>query len=371
MAAQATSLAKLKDYVSKLKEIDYDPESTNGGEDYEARITSSLQSLQNQVKQHQAALEKVAFESSGAPHTKIADFLVQLRAIAPTVSVEEPAQDPKVRLRQLRVVTGAYRSLTPAEPLLPLPNSPLPALLALRSTLNLVDDTKTSIIETKEDISKARLRLQQEQDDLGDARSITQALEQRIKKLRLENEEQSHKSREDVAKAMIQEQQQKRRHYMAELRKLVVAFNKFADEHLAAMIAAEDLGGPVVGDLLDIDEETLKAGFNQQGKAKKIKEGNNGSDPKRKRRNEEVWGSKDEDMEEGTRSEKEAAEADFRSLTEDLLNAAAGDEDSDPYIRVRRESAAVRFLVRAKVAQFHPDDARKLLLRDFGKELDE
>ena len=76
-------------------------------------------------------------------------------------------------------------------------------------------------------------------------------------------------------------------------------------------------------------------------------------------------------MEEGTRSEKAAAEADFRSLTEDLLNAAAGDQDSDPYIRVRRESAAVRFLVRAKVAQFHPDDARKLLLIDFGKELDE
>ena len=69
MAAQASSLAKLKDHVSKAKDADYHPGSTNGEEDYEARITSSLQSLQNQVKQHQAALEKVAIPNSGFPST--------------------------------------------------------------------------------------------------------------------------------------------------------------------------------------------------------------------------------------------------------------------------------------------------------------
>ena len=283
------------------------------------------------------------------------------------MSIDEPAQDLNLRLRQLRTITAAYKALTPPEPILPQPNSPLPALLALRSTLNLIDQTKTSLTDTKEDLSKARLRLDQEEADLRDARSTTQALEKRIAKLQFEDEEQSQKTKQDVAKAMIQEQQQKRRHYMTELRKLVVAFNQFVDQHLAAMIAAEDLGGPVVGDLLDVDEETLKAGFNQQGKAKKSEADNSRSDAKRKRRNEEVWGSEDEDMEEGTRSEKDAAEADFRSLTEDLLNASAGEEGSDPYVRVRRESAAVRFLVRAKVAQFHPDDARKLRLIDWQR----
>ena len=226
------------------------------------------------------------------------------------------------------------------------------------------------MIETAGDIDKARVRLQQEEIDLEDAKSITQALEKRIQKIRLENEEHAHKSSEDVAKAMIHEQRERRRRHMSELRKLVVVFNKFVDEQLAVMIAAEDLGGPVVGDLLDIDDEVLKAGFNQQGKAKKIEAAGNTGHMRRKRRNEEVWGSEDETIGGDTRSEKEAAEADFRSLTEDLLNATAGDQDSEPYIKVRRESAAVRFLVRAKVAQFHPDDARKLRLVDFGKELD-
>ena len=297
------------------------------------------------------------------PHAK-------LRA-ANSPFVDEPSPDPKVRLRQLRTITAAYQSLTPAEPLLPSPDSPLPALLAMRSTLNLVDQTKASILETKESIEKAKQRLQQEQADLKNARSITRALSERIEKVQREHEEQSQKTNEDIINGIIQEQDQQRRHYTMELRKLVKAFNRFVDQHLAAMVAVEDLGGPVVGDLLGIDEDTLRTGFTQQGKPKKAKADKTKEDVKRQRRNEEIWGSEDEDMAESTRSEKDAAGASFRKLTEDLLNAAAGDDDSDPYIRISRESAAVRFLVRAKVAQFHPDDARRLRLIDFGLELDE
>ena len=285
--------------------------------------------------------------------------------------MDEPSPDPKIRLRQLRTITAAYQSLTPAEPLLPLPDSPLPALLAMRSTLNLVDQTKASISETKESIGKAKQRLQQEQTGLKDARSITRALQERIEKVQREHEEQSQKTNEDLIKGMIKEQDQQRRHYTMELRNLVKAFNRFVDQYMAAMVAVEDLGGPVVGDLLEIDEDTLRTGFTQQGRPKKAKADKTKEDAKRKRRNEEIWGSEDEDMAESTRSEKDAAGASFRKLTEDLLNAAAGDDDSNPYIRISRESAAVRFLVRAKVAQFHPDDARQLRLIDFGLELDE
>ena len=241
----------------------------------------------------------------------------------------------------------------------------------MRSTLNVVDQTKASILETKEDIEKAEQRLRQEEADLKDARFITRALKERIVKVQREHEEQSQKSNEDVIKDIIQEQVQQRRHYTMELRNLVKAFNRFVDQDLAAMVAVEDLGGPVVGDLLDIDEDTLRTGFTQQGRPKKAKADKTKDDANRKRRNEEIWGSEDEDMAESTRSEKHAAGASFRKLTEDLLNAAAGEDDSDPYIRISRESAAVRFLVRAKVAQFHPDDARQLRLIDFGLELDE
>ncbi len=219
-------------------------------------------------------------------------------------------------------------------------------------------------------MSKIRNRLQQEGADLRDSRSITQALEGRIETLRLENEEQLGKSTEEVATTMIQEQQQRRSHYMMALRKLIRDFNKFADEQLAAMLAAEDLGGPVVGDLVEVDEEMLKAGFNQQGRVRKTDADNVETDAKRKLRNKEIWGSKSQDEEFDMTSEKKAALASFRSLIEDLLNAAAGDEDTDEYINISRESAVVRFLVRAKVAQFHPEDARKLRLVDFGREWD-
>ncbi len=240
----------------------------------------------------------------------------------------------------------------------------------MRTTLNNVEQTKTSIKETHENITIARTRLRQE-DDLKNARELTMSFEKRIGDLRTDNERDSRQTPEERAKAILQEQRQKSRHYLAEMRKLIEALNNFVKEHLAAMVAAEDLGGPVVGDLIDVDSETLKAGFTRQGRPKKPTGESDKSKAERKRRNDEIWGPGDSDVEYGSRGEKEAAGADFRALTEDLLNAAAGDENSTTYIKIRRESAAVRFLVRAKVAQFHPDDARRLRLVDFGQELDD
>lgn len=235
-----------------------------------------------------------------------------------------------------------------------------------------MDQSKDAIKDTEKNVSKCRKRLREEKSDLRDARSITQALEERITKLRLENEEQVGKSLEESAKIMMQEQQQRKRHYMMALKSLMKDFNNFVDEHLASMLAVEDLGGPVVGDLVEIDEEMLKAGFTQQIKAKEADADNARLDAKRKMRNSEIWGSRNEDgdgdIDDG--SEKKAALASFGSLIEDLLNTAAEDKTSNSYINISRESAAVRFLVRAKVAQFHPDDARKLRLVDFGREWD-
>ena len=233
-----------------------------------------------------------------------------------------------------------------------------------------MDQSKDAITETEKNVANSRRCLQQEEADLRDARSITRALEARIVKLRLENEEQLGKSIEELAKNMMQEQQQRERHYMMVLQNLVEAFNKFVDEHLAAMLAAEELGGPVVGDLVEINEEMLKAGFTHQGKAKKTDADSIKLKAQRKTRNTEIWGSKNEDDDEeiDVSREKNAALADFRSLIEELLNKAV--EYPGAYINISRESAAVRFLVRAKIAQFHPDDARKLRLLEFGREWD-
>ena len=194
---------------------------------------------------------------------------------------------------------------------------------------------------------------------------MTSALEERTEKLRQEKTEMEQAGPEGTAANILQVRQLKRLRYAKELKRLVLAFNKFIDEHLAAMIAAEQLGGPVAGDDLEIDEAMLKAGFNKQGKAKKTKAG--------KRKAVEVEGDSDQDDLSGAAlgTEKKAAGAVFRKLTEELLNALADDENSDSYITISKESAAVRFLVRAKVAQFHPDDARKLRLMDFGADLDD
>ncbi len=69
--------------------------------------------------------------------------------------------------------------------------------------------------------------------------------------------------------------------------------------------------------------------------------------------------------------EKRAAAADIRELTEELLNSLvdAGGNGPGTYVELKRETAAARFLVRSKVAQFHPKDARKLRLVDFGGEI--
>lgn len=218
---------------------------------------------------------------------------------------------------------------------------------------------------------KDREMLSQEEDDIRDSRLLHDALVKRVEKLRTECADQSQKPSETLAKDIIQEQHQRKVHYVKELRKLVRAFNKFVDEHLAAMLAAEDLGGPVVGDVVDINEETLEADFNKLGKAKKARpEGTDGND-ERMRRIEGIWGpqSENEDVEMGERSIKDAAHEDFRKLTENLLNAAASGEDSAPYVQLHRETAAVRFLVREKVAQFDPNDARKLRLVDFASSM--
>ena len=301
------------------------------------------------------------------------NLIGQFRASASKSVVEEPSPDLKSRLRQLRTITAAYESLTPTGPTLPSADSPLPALLAIRNTQRLIKETKVSIGTAGENLSEARKQLNQEEAGLLDAQLMADALEKRIAKLRIEYDEKSQKSPEEAAKDMIHEQQKRKTNLEKETRRLVRAFNKFIDEHLASMLAAEELGGPVVGDLRGVDDKTLEAGFNRQGKAKRQKATAENHDAKRQRRIDDIWGRQHQDDKtaRGKRSEREAASTEMRALTEELLNAAASDNTSSAYVDLQRDSAAARFLVRAKAAQFHPRDARRLRLIDFARELDD
>jgi hypothetical protein len=147
----------------------------------------------------------------------------------------------------------------------------------------------------------------------------------------------------------------------------------FINDYLAAMIAAEELGGPVVGDMLDVEDDTLAAGFTKKGRAKSSK--NPVSDKTRQRRIDQIWGKKtavaDDEDEEEPPTEAEAADAEMRKLIENLFATLVGPGGGKTYFQLERDSATSRFLVRAKVAQFHPKDARKLRLIDFGRELED
>ena len=284
-------------------------------------------------------------------------------------SLSTPSNEPNIRLRQLRIISAGYTQLNKAEPDLPLPNSPLPAVLALRNVLNTVDQTKLSIKETDESIKKTRAHLRKAESELRETQAIEVALSQKIEKLQVEKSELSKSSPKEWAESELRRQHEAQSRFMNSLAKLVTAFNTFVEDTLSPMVAAEDLGGPVVGDLIDVQPETLKAGFTKQGRPKKLKVESIVARAARKQRNDEVWGL-DNPRSDEVKDERKAAGASFRALTEDLLNAAA-DEDSSPYIRLTQDSAAVRFLVRARVAQFHPEDANKLRLIDFSKDLDD
>lgn len=58
-SSQNQVLAKLQEYAKRIEETEYDTETRNGERRYEMRLNKALKQLQEQVKQHQDALERV------------------------------------------------------------------------------------------------------------------------------------------------------------------------------------------------------------------------------------------------------------------------------------------------------------------------
>jgi hypothetical protein len=59
MATKADPLAKLQNYRDRLRETDYALDTGEPDDDYGFRVNKTLQSLQTQVKQNEAALQQV------------------------------------------------------------------------------------------------------------------------------------------------------------------------------------------------------------------------------------------------------------------------------------------------------------------------
>ena len=267
------------------------------------------------------------------------------------------------------ILKDAYKRLTPSEPFLPSRGSILPAILAARTIQQTISGTKEAIASTQEQLKEKEALLRQEEANLHDANLIAASIESRIEKLRAQKLAKSQQTSLQAANNMIRAKQKKKQDYDNEMRELGQAFEAFVDENLAGMLAAEELGGPVVGDMTEIDDGILAAGFSQKGRPKSLKK--MVPDSKRQRRIDEIWGNKAADDNGELLSEMDAAGRELRELIEELFNALVVPGGSGAYVGLERDSAASRFLVRAKVAQFHPKDARKLRLIDFGRELDD
>ncbi|KAF7557866.1 hypothetical protein G7046_g5950 [Stylonectria norvegica] len=279
---------------------------------------------------------------------------------------------PHTPIRSIQVAKEALEELTNSDPFLPFPGSLLPALLALRKTHQTIQESKAYLASKSSSHEHDKRQLEADKTRLKDQKLLTEALSTRIKSLREELNAKVDVTPADGARERLQELKNKKRSYDNETSQIMKSLLGFIDNQLAPMLAAEELGGPVVGDMMDMDPEDLAAGFNAQGKRNKAKDGANPG--KRQRRIDEIWGgAEDHAMDDGeTHDEVSAAGLEMRQLTEELLNQLAGanGDNSTSYVQLPRESAAARFLVRSKVAQFHPKDATRLRLVDFGRELE-
>ena len=286
-------------------------------------------------------------------------------------SFEEPSSNPGERLKQLRSIKAAYDALTPSNPTLPSSDSLLPALLAARSLNQTITKIRTDIDSDEIKLQELLQRQQKTSRDVRDGELLRESLQKRIDRLQAQQAAASQKSPAEVAQERIEAQKRKKQGYEDETTRIGEALNAFIDQHLAAMLAAEELGGPVVGDMPDVDDDTLAAGFSQQGKSRRV--GGTKTDAqedKRQRRLDEIWGHAGTSNEEEERNERTAAGTEVQELVGLLWEALLGASNTGEYVTLERDSAAARFLVRSRVAQFHTRDARRLRLIDFGRELD-
>lgn len=205
-----------------------------------------------------------------------------------------------------------------------------------------------------------RERLRAEEANLRDSQSIASGIRERIHKIRDSNTRKGEQTPSQVAREQLAEQKKQNKQLDRTSASLKTSLDKFIDETLAPMLAAEDLGGPTVGDAFEVSDAILKAGYTAHGKPRKQKEPVVGEDGSQQRIDKFMKRNADE----SSANKREAAAKEMHGLLEAMLEA------NSSYVDLPRDSASSRFLVRAKVAQFHPRDARRLRLIDFGRSLE-
>ncbi|KAI2091895.1 hypothetical protein LOZ36_000759 [Ophidiomyces ophidiicola] len=296
-------------------------------------------------------------------------ILQELRAKRP-LDLPQPNLDALARLAQTHRATHAYQSLLNETPQLPTPNSPLNTLLTLRQTFRLVQELKSSISAAAQDLVNNRERLKTEEANLRDARMITEELQKRLENLQRQQEQESgrQKKPQQIAKELIANEEERKAKLEQSTAELKDSLKRFIDDRLSPMLAAEDLGGPVVGDQIDISDSTLEVGYTAHGKERKPKKNAETSLDSRQQRIDTLVRSRMSGVEghgSADSSKRQAAATKMHTLIDKLLDVAG----SSSYVELQEDSAASRFLLKAKIAQFHPRDSRKIRLINVARDI--
>ncbi|KAL2856025.1 hypothetical protein BJY01DRAFT_203681 [Aspergillus pseudoustus] len=323
----------------------YDQQQTSSSDiqAYERKLDDTLRELQDRVKRQEEDLRR-------------------LRA-AKANDISEIGGEPLSRIAQIRRAKKAYDSLLKSDTDLPKPESPLPSLLALVESSRIIQESKISVSVTGEKLATARQRLKAEETNFRDAQSIRDGLRKRIESIKKDKSARGEKLSSVVAREILEKQQQGKDGLDKDADRIREALHSFCDVTLASMIAAENLGGPAVGDVSDVSDATLAAGYTRHGKPKKPKASEEDDQTSNQHRIDDMLRRQTRQERNQPANSREAAATEIHELLDALLDAGSS------YITLPEESAASRFLVRAKVAQFHPRDARRLRLIDFGRSL--
>ncbi|KAF7593503.1 hypothetical protein BBP40_011414 [Aspergillus hancockii] len=287
---------------------------------YNRKLDETLKNLQSRVKSQE-------------------DDLRRLRAIN-EIDLSKIGADPWFRVSQVRRAKKAYDSLLKSETELPSSGSPLPSLLAAEEISRLVKESKLSVSMTADKLSINRQRLKVEEANLRDAQAIRDGLQKRIGSIREQQANKEQKSPSQLAQDLVEQQQDKKEELDKATEDLKASLYNFVEETLAPMLAAEDLGGPTVGDAVNFSDETLERGYTSHGKPKKPKASVTVNNDSGQRRIDELirgQASQGDNQGQNRVNRRETAATEMHELLTALLDAGS-------YIDLPRESANARFL---------------------------
>lgn len=227
-------------------------------------------------------------------------------------------------------------------------------LLAIEYLNESITDSKTALETAADRLASIDSHARTTTSNLSDARLLLEAVKARSIRLEKAKRERTLESPNSRAREVLAFKQGQQSHVQSSIQALTRSLEQFSRDNISPMLAAEELGGPAVGELSYANDDALTGDFSVLAKSKKAK---------RQKRIDEIWGESATNDE--SRSKREIILQEWTELVTELYEAWRGNRETGLYVRLNRDSAASRFLVRARVAQYHPKDARKLRLVDF------